>query len=132
MPNFPVGPSQERIASGREYVLDRQHVIKKTVVVSRTATDSGGGPSTTLRKGLALGKETSTGKYYAYNVGNSPTGTSTFRGFLDVELDLLDAAGVAQDAQAPMVVWASILTSAINGIAATAQDGTNGCFFLWN
>jgi hypothetical protein len=134
MANVSIGPSQEYLTSGREYLHSREagHVMKKTVILSSAATDQ----QSTLRKGLALGKVTASGKYSAFGVANSPAGTNVFRGFLDNEVDLRDDNGVAQDCAAQMVVFGRVKETNTVGVTAQAKTdaslGANGCFFIWD
>ena len=134
MANVSIGPNTEYLTSGREYMWSREqgHIMKKTVVLAAASTDQG----SVLRKGLALGKITATGKYSPFNVGNSPTGTNVFRGFLDDEIDLRNADGAARDAVSQMVVWGRVKETATIGVTAQGKTdaslGANGCFFIWD
>jgi len=132
MPNISIGPNTEYLVSGREYLLDREagHVMRETVILDSSARDSS---QTTLRKGLALGKIASTGKYRDYGSGNSD-GSQTFRGFLDEESDLLNVVGTATDRPAPMVIFGRVNTPntfGLSGSPITGLDGSTGCFFIW-
>jgi len=129
-PNTPLGPSVQLVTSGREYLLDRTHFMKKAVIIDSQARDSS---SSTLRKGLALGKITSSGKHMQYDTGNSPAGINVLRGFLDTELDLKDWQGNNVDAVSEMVIFGRVDANQTFGISATAiaTDGTNGCLFIW-
>ena len=133
MSNVPLGPTSEIITSGSEYLNSRVEgtFMKRGVLIASTARYNGG---TTLPKGLALAKITASGKYAEYDDGNSD-GTEEFRGFLDQDIDLLDATGVARDAQASMVFWGWVNTANTFGEDAAAKtdaaDGQNECFFIW-
>jgi hypothetical protein len=131
--NTSLGPSVEYLSSGREYVLDRSdgHTMFKAVVISSAARDQG----YTLRKGLALGKITASGKYAQYNDAASD-GTQTFRGFLDEEVDLRDIEGNFVDYSTKMLIWGRVNSSNVFGIDANgktdAANGQAGCFFIWD
>lgn len=139
MGNVSIGPNQEYLTSGREYLHSRVegHVMKKTVVVDRLAADQ---PGSILRKGYALAKITTSGKYKEYDNDDSD-GTEVFRGFLDQELDMKDLNGVIADQVAQMVVFGRVKETNIfmldlgNDLTAAKTDaanGDNGCFFVWD
>ena len=133
MANVSIGPNQEYLTSGREFLHSREqgHVMKKTVVLASTATDQ----ASVLRKGLAMGKITASGKYAQYDNG-ALDGTEVFRGFLDDEIDLRDSNSVAQDANSQMVVFGRVKEANTFGVNAAAKTdaslGANGTFFIWD
>jgi hypothetical protein len=72
------------------------------IVIVSTAVDTGT-PTTTLRKGLCMGKITSSGKYKEY----SPTATDGSEipiGFLLADVNMLDASATAVDRVAVLLV----------------------------
>ena len=64
------------------------------IVIDSTARDADNTPTTTLRKGLVLGKVTATGKYKEYD-SEADDGTETARVILDDEVNVLDAGAKA-------------------------------------
>ena len=66
-----IGFQTERFISGREFIINNDHVMTIGVVLVSTTTDSGNNPTTTLRRGLTLGKITASGKYAAYSDSGS-------------------------------------------------------------
>ncbi len=132
--NISIGMGNRADASGREYMLNRDHVMSKTVVLNSTAVDSGGDPvETNLRKGLVLGKITATGKYAQYN-NSASDGTEVARGVLDFDVNMLDGNGVAQDKNTLMVIHGLVNSNSLfgsNGAGLTDMaTGTNGCSIL--
>jgi len=133
-----IGLGTEQSVTGREYLLDREHghVVKKTIRIAHTATDTTHtGYTNVLRKGLAMGIITASGEYSEYIAGNSD-GTETFYGFLDQEVDMRNDLGSAVDQHAVMVVSGRVDESETFGVdtaaKADAANGDNGCFFIWD
>lgn len=132
MSNTPLGFSAEVMISGREYKLDPLHVIMRQVVISSAARY---GTSTTLPKGMVLGLQTSTGKFVEYDDDGTDDGRRVARGILDVDIDLLNDAGVAADTYAPMLIHGFVDESSLFGIDANGKtdliDGKNGCSLIF-
>src|SRR5512137_1267458 len=85
-------PSEIRFTDhGRESVA--------AILIASTARDAGNTPTTTLRKGLVLGRVTASGKYKEYDA-DAQDGTEVARVILDDEVDLLDESGSAADTEA--------------------------------
>ena len=106
-----LGYGAERERSDNEYKLS-DHGIKVAVTLDSTARD---GSSTTLSKGLVLGKVTATGKYKEYDSA-AVDGTETAAGILDDEVNLLDETGNAADSQATMLIHGYVDESKLAGI----------------
>jgi hypothetical protein len=111
----------------REFLLDGQHVIRQAITIVSTARDnydSDGStahtPTTTLRRGLVLGKITASGKLSQYDDTNED-GSQVAVGILDGEVDLLDEDNTAQDTQATMVIHAFADESELLGIDANGK-----------
>ena len=98
------------------------------VVLDSTARDSGNTPTTTLRKGLVLGKVTATGKYKEYDSGASD-GTETARVILDDEVVVLDETGTAADTDAVGAFRGDFVASALIGLDAGAKTDLTQCVF---
>ena len=97
---------QQDSTSGAEFLAGNEHLVHKEggIVIDKSARHAGRNPTTTLRKGLALGKITATGKYTGYDPDGSD-GTEIARGILPFDIDLLDPNATAQDSrQSGMVV----------------------------
>jgi len=90
------------------------------ITIDKTAEDSGSTPTTTLRKGLVLGKITATGKYAQYDDGASD-GTETAACILTDEVNLLDEAGNAQDSHSVGVIHGVVDESKLVGIDANGK-----------
>jgi hypothetical protein len=117
MANISIQPSSVMMASGREFMLNEtQWKVTKEIVIDSSARDSGNSPTTTLRKGLSMGKVTASGRYKEYDDTDSD-GTQTVRGFLDHDADLLDEEGSAQHYYgARMVIAGRIDNNAVFGM----------------
>ena len=90
------------------------------IVIDSAATHAGRNPTTTLRKGLAMGKVTATGKYTGFDPDGSD-GTEIARGILDQDCDLKNPDGTSIDYQgAPMVIHGWYVPANV-----TDEDGTN-------
>jgi hypothetical protein len=98
------------------------------IVLDSAARDSGNSPTTTLRKGLVLGKVDATGKYKEYDPSASD-GTETARVILDDEVDLLDAAGDAVDTEGLGAFRGDFVASALIGLDAGAKADLTQCVF---
>ncbi len=98
------------------------------IVIDSTALDSANTPTTTLRKGLVLGKITATGKYKEYDTSASD-GTETARVILDDEADLLDENATAVDTEALGAFRGDFIASALIGLDAGAKADLAQCAF---
>ena len=114
-----LGYGAARTAQDNEYKLS-DHGIKVAVTVDSAAADNGGSPTTTLRKGLVLGKVTASGKYKQYN-NAAADGTEVAAGILDDEVNLIDEAGTARDSQATMLIHGFVRESKLHGIDANGK-----------
>jgi len=119
------GPARE--ASDNEYKLS-DHGIKVAVTIASTAADAGSTPTTTLRKGLVLGRVTATGKMKQYSNGASD-GTEVAAGILDDEVNLLDDAGTARDSQATMLIHGFVSEAKLHGIDANGKADLSHIIF---
>ncbi len=98
------------------------------IVVDSTARDSANTPTTTLRKGLVLGKVTATDKYMEYDSGASD-GTETARVILDEEVNVLDEDGTAADTEAVGAFRGDFVASALIGLDAAGKVDLAQCAF---
>lgn len=98
------------------------------VVLDSTARDSANTPTTTLRKGLVLGKVTATGKYKEYDPSASD-GTETARVIIDDEVDLLDESAAAADTEGLGAFRGDFVASALIGLDAGAKADLTQCVF---
>jgi len=123
MANISVQPGSVMMASGREYNLSQTQLwVTKEVVIDSTARDSGNSPTTTMRKGVVLAEVTATGEFKEYDDTDSD-GTQTARGILDMDINLLDEEGTAQDAiGVRMTIVAHVDYNALFGIDANGAN----------
>lgn len=122
-----LGYGVESRMQDNEYKLS-DHGVKVAVTIASAARDSGAAPTTTLRKGLVLGKVTATGKYKEYsNAAND--GTETAAGILDSETNLLNEAGAAADSQATMLIHGFVSESKLHGIDANGKTDLKAIIF---
>lgn len=98
------------------------------IVLDSTARDSANTPTTTLRKGLVLGKITATGKYMEYDPSASD-GTETARVILDDEVDVLDESAAAADTEGLGAFRGDFVASALIGLDAGAKADLTQCAF---
>lgn len=120
-PTNSADPSEIRFTDhGRESVI--------AAVIDAAARDDGNSPTTTLRKGLVLGKVTATGKYKEYDPSASD-GTETARLILDDEVDLLDEAGSAADTEALGAFRGDFIASLLVGLDVAAKADLTQCAF---
>jgi len=98
------------------------------IVIDSTARDADNTPTTTLRKGLVLGKVTATGKYKEYD-SEADDGTETARVILDDEVNVLDDTGTAADTDAVGAFRGDFVASAIIGLDAGAKADLTQCVF---
>ena len=118
MAQLGYGAARER--SDNEYKLS-DHTIKVGVTIDQAARDDDNTPTTTLRKGLVLGKVTASGKYKEYD-DNASDGTETAAGILDEEINLLDETGTAADSQTTMIIHGYVDESELVGIDANGKS----------
>ena len=98
------------------------------IVIDSTAEDADNTPTTTLRKGLVLGKVTATDKYKEYDSGASD-GTETARVILDEEVSVLDEDGTAADTEALGAFRGDFVASALIGLDADSKVDLAQCAF---
>lgn len=91
------------------------------IVLDSTAVDAGSTPTTTLRRGLALGQVTATGKWKQYS-GTATDGTQFCQGFLHWGRNLLDPrTGTAGDRQAGLVFFGNVKVGSLFGVDELAR-----------
>jgi len=117
---------ETKTVTPREFLLS-DHKIAVGVTLVSTARDNydedgstAHTPTTTLRKGLVLGKVTASGKYAQYD-DNASDGTEVAAGILEEEVNLLDANATAQDTDGTMVIHAYVDESQLYGIDANGK-----------
>ena len=98
------------------------------IVLDSTAEDADNTPTTTLRKGLVLGKVTATGKYKEYDPSASD-GTETARVILDDEVNLLDESGTAADTEGLGGFRGDFIADQLIGLDAGAKADLTQCAF---
>lgn len=81
-------------------------------VILSSSTDSGNTPTTTLRKGLAMGRITSTGKLTPYSA-SATDGSEIPVGFLMADVDMLNASGMAVDKTCVLMVAGPVLAAQV-------------------
>ena len=122
------GLGTEATDTTSEFLLDTVHVIQQGVTIANTARDSGNTPTTTLRKGLVLGKVTATGKYKEYN-DTASDGTQTAVGILREEVKVVDSDGNAMDAAGVIVRHGIVDESDLIGIDANGKADLDQIIF---
>lgn len=138
MPNAGIGPSQEKMASGREFIPDRSQAMIHADITVLSSTTSSLAPSTTIPKGTAMGKITATGKYTAYSDSNSD-GSQTARCLLDPvegDLDMLNYnTALAEDKTARALFFGRVTQTACTGLDDNGITDlitlSNGCAILF-
>ena len=98
------------------------------IVIDAAASDDGNSPTTTLRKGLVLGKVTETGKYKQYDPEASD-GTETARVILDDEVNLLDESGEPVDTEALGAFRGDFVADELIGLDEDAKAALRHCAF---
>ncbi len=98
------------------------------IVIASTAEDGENTPTTTLRKGLVLGKVTASGKYMQYD-DTAEDGTAVARLILEDEVNLLDETGAAADTEALGAFRGDFIASALIGLDANAKTDLKQCVF---
>lgn len=81
-------------------------------VVLSSSTDSGNTPTTTLRKGLAMGRITSTGKFTPYSQ-SATDGSEIPVGFLVADVNMLDISGTAADKYTVLMIAGPVIASSV-------------------
>ena len=98
------------------------------IVIDATAVDAENTPTTTLRKGLVLGKVTATSKYKQYDA-LAEDGTETARVILADQVDLLDESGTAADTDALGLFRGDFIADKLIGLDAAAKAELVHCAF---
>ena len=112
LPNFGLGT--EKTDTPTEFRLS-DHGILVGITIAAAVRDSGSTPTTTLRRGLVVGKITASGKFAQYS--NAATdGTGTAAGILVHEVDLLGPYASAQDATGLILVHGYVKESVCIGL----------------
>ncbi len=91
-----------------------------TVVIASTARDGGSTPSTTLRAGLVLGSITTSDKYMEYD-DSGTVGNAVARAILMKDVNLLNTAGTAADAQADVHTGGYYVAGNLIGLDANGR-----------
>ena len=116
-----LGYGASKTSTPVEYLMNSDGVDANLgVTVASTARDADSSPTTTLQKGLVMGKVTATGKYKEYNDSNSD-GTEVAVGILTDEIDLLDDNNTAQDNAATLTVHGFVDNAKLYGVDANAR-----------
>lgn len=110
--NFGLGT--EKTDTPREFRLS-DHAILTGITIASTARDSGNTPTTTLRRGLVMGKITSSGKYAQYNDA-ATDGTGVAAGILTHEVDLVGPETTPQDGTGLLLVHGHVKESVLIGL----------------
>jgi len=114
-----LGLGSKKTSDPSEYKLS-DHAIVIGVTIDSAARDSGNTPTTTLRKGLVLGKVTASGKYKEYDDA-AIDGTETAVCILDDEVKVVDEDGNAADAAATGLIHGYVDESDLIGIDANGK-----------
>lgn len=107
-----------------------EHFAYKQITLASTARDSGNTPTTTLRRGLVLGKITASGKFAQYD--NSATdGTQTADGVLEEQEDLVnEETNAAVDTQGVMMWHGRVSEASLIGIDSAGKTDLAGRFYF--
>ena len=111
-----IGTQTERFQSGREFIINNDHVVTIGVLTLSTAVDDDHNPTTTIRRGMVLGKVTASGKYMEYEDADDPSGIGVARGILMEDIDMLDDTGTAADKDVNMLIHGYVDYSQLIGI----------------
>lgn len=106
--------------SGRESAV--------AIVLVSTAVDAGNTPTTTLRKGLVLGKVTASGKYKEYDP-NAVDGSQVAKLILADKVDMLDETATAVDTEGVAVFRGDFIAANLPGLDAAAKTALKHCAF---
>jgi hypothetical protein len=117
LPNFGLGTEQIDVPT--EFRLS-DHAILVGITIGSTARDGENTPTTTLRRGLVMGKITASGKYAQYSDA-ATDGTGVAAGILVHEADLLGPYASAHDATGLILVHGYVKESALIGIDANGK-----------
>lgn len=111
---------------GGGFIREDGHHIP--ITLDATAEDAGHvGFETHLRRGLALGKVTATGKYKQYDDAVNPAdGTQVCAGYLYVDVDMLDGGAAAIDRPAVLLVTGVVDSEKVIGSDAAAVTDLDG------
>ncbi len=102
------------------------------ITIVASAVDAGNTPTTTLRKGLVLGKITASGKYKEYDPSASD-GSETAALILVDEVDLLQDSvdgATARDQLATGMMHGVVDESALHGCDAAAKAALDNVIFM--
>lgn len=104
---------------GGGFIREDGHHIP--ITLDSTAVDAGHTDHTThLRRGLALGQITGSGKYAQYD-DTADDGTEVCVGYLYVDVDMLDGGAVAVDRPAVLLVTGVVDEDKVIGSDSAAQ-----------
>ena len=108
--NFTPGITRGTETVDNEYIKQgREWAIYATVTISSAARDdTHTSYTTTLRKGLVLGRITASGKYAEYD-DTASDGTQVARAILDEQVKVVDVDAVARDVSARVCFDSAIL-----------------------
>jgi hypothetical protein len=109
---------------GGGFIREDGHHIP--ITLDAAAVDAGHtGFTTHLRRGLALGRITSSSKYAQYNDGASD-GTQVCRGYLYVDVEMLDGGAAPIDRPAVLLVTGVVDQEKVIGSDAAARTDLDG------
>lgn len=91
------------------------------VQLKSTTVDARMSPTTTLQRGLALGRISATGLYQEC-ITTATDGSEICRGFLFAGVNMLDATGTAAQKQGRMVWWGSLKSGQLGGLNAYIRN----------
>lgn len=100
------------------------------VMLDSATVDSGASPTTRLRKGLVLGKITSSGKYTQYSA-TATDGSNVALGVLMTEIRTVDVlSGSATDRFVAALMGGPVQAAKLNGLDQKARSDMFGRFFF--
>lgn len=104
----------------------------RRILLDENTVDAGNTPTTTLRKGLCLGKITATDKYKEYD-DSAVDGSEVFAGVLSDEIDMLNGGdGVTPiDQPAVLIEHAVLRADRCPGLDAGALADPTGLRIIW-
>jgi len=127
--SYRIGIGTTRVADPSEIrFTDHGRESAVPVVIDAAARDADNSPTTTLRKGLVLGKITESGKYKEYDP-SAVDGSATARVILDDQVDLLDESGSPADTEALGAFRGDFIAAALIGLDAGAKADLTQCAF---